>query len=68
MGYDPQRALLEVKLVNDTQVRQYRNVPEDIWYSLRENRYPDIYFRRHICGHYVETAVPEDSGACGIGA
>ena len=32
VGYDPQRALLEVRLANDEKVRQYRNVPEDtIW-------------------------------------
>lgn len=72
MGYDPQCALLEVKLVNDRQVRQYRNVPEEVWYSLRGNRHPDTYFRRHICGCYVEavseTIAPEVSEICDIDA
>lgn len=60
MGYDPQRALLEVRLMNDSQVRQYRNVPEELWYSLRGSRHPDTYFRRYICGCYAEAAAREE--------
>lgn len=59
IGYDPQRALLEVRLQREGRVRQYEDVPEDIWYGLRENNYPDMYYRRHICGHYRETAGAE---------
>ena len=54
VGYDPQRALLEVRLANDEKVRQYRNVPEDTWYHLRGSSYPDVYYRRYICGRYAE--------------
>ena len=31
MGYDPQCAILEVKLLSDGKVRRYENVPENIW-------------------------------------
>ena len=53
-GYDPQRALLEVKLMNDGKTRKYVGVPEDIWYRLREKTNPDIYYRRYICGSFPE--------------
>ncbi len=59
VGYDPQRALLEIKLVNDGKVRQYRNVPEDAWYHLRGSCQPDIYYRKYICGSYTELVVVE---------
>ncbi|MCI8528331.1 MAG: KTSC domain-containing protein [Lachnospiraceae bacterium] len=58
MGYDPQCALLEVKLTSDGHVRRYRDVPEDVWYGLRENFHPDVYFRRYICGRYHEEKLP----------
>lgn len=61
MGYDPQQALLEIRLVNDTKVRQYRNVPEDAWYHLRGSYHPDFYYRRYICGSYTELIVTEVS-------
>lgn len=54
IGYDPQRALLEVRLSRGARVRQYENVPEDVWYHLRENGHPDAFYRRYICGHYRE--------------
>lgn len=54
MGYDPQRALLEVRFLQNGEVKQYENVPEEVWYYLRENRHPDMYYRRYICGHYKE--------------
>ncbi len=52
-GYDAQCALLEVKLMSGG-VYRYREVPEDIWYRLRENASPDIYYRRYICGCFPE--------------
>lgn len=68
MGYDPQNALLEVRLLNDGKIRQYRDVPEDIWYCMRENRSPDAYYRRYICGCYPESVIAEigrQPDACG---
>lgn len=60
LGYDPQYALLEVRLVSDRKVRQYSDVPEEIWYSLRQNYHPDTYYRRYICGCYSESIVPDE--------
>lgn len=54
IGYDAQRALLEVRLSRGGHVRRYENVPEDIWYQFRESASPDIYYRRCICGHFSE--------------
>lgn len=53
-GYDAQRALLEVKLAADGRICRYREVPEDIWYRFRENASPDAYYRRYICGCFLE--------------
>lgn len=60
MGYDPQCAIFEIKLLSDGKIRQYQNVPEYVWYRLREDYHPDTYYRRHICGHYVETILQDD--------
>lgn len=60
LGYDPQCALLEVKLTSDGRVRRYTGVPEDIWYGLRENYHPDTYFRRFICGKYPEEVISDE--------
>lgn len=59
MGYDPQCALLEIKLLSDGKIRQYKNVPEHVWYRLREDYHPD-YYRRHICGRYTEVIISDD--------
>lgn len=63
IGYDPLRAVLEVKMLKEKGVRQYEGVPEEIWYRLREKGNPDVYYRRYICGCFPETRiiVNEDS-------
>lgn len=53
-GYDAQCALLEVKLAAGGRIFRYREVPEDVWYRLRENVSPDAYYRRYICGCFPE--------------
>lgn len=53
-GYDAQCALLEVRLIADGRIYRYREVPEEIWYRLRENVSPDTYYRRYICGCFPE--------------
>lgn len=57
IGYDAQRALLEVRMTGSSKVRRYFNVPEEIWYRFRESASPDMYYRRFICGHFPETAL-----------
>lgn len=59
VGYDPQCAILEVKLAGDGKIRQYRNVPEYIWYRLREEYRPDTFYRRRICGCFKETILSD---------
>lgn len=54
IGYDAQRALLEVRMAGNGQIRRYADVPEEIWYRFRESASPDMYYRRCICGHFRE--------------
>ena len=56
IGYDAQRALLEVRMARNGRIRRYTDVPEEIWYRFRESASPDMYYRRCICGHFRETA------------
>lgn len=57
IGYDAQRALLEVRMVNGGRIRRYMDVPEEVWYRFRESVSPDLYYQRCICGHFRETTV-----------
>lgn len=59
IGYDPQCAILEVKLLRDGRVLYYKGVPEDVWYHLRETCHPDLYYRRCICGRFQELKFPD---------
>lgn len=54
IGYDAQCELLEVRLLRSSRVRQYYNVPEEIWYQFRDSASPDIYYRSRICGYFPE--------------
>ena len=54
VGYDAQRALLEVKLMQGSRIYRYREVPEEVWYRFRETASPDIFYRRYICGCFKE--------------
>ncbi len=64
IGYDPQCARLEVRLSRSRRVKQYEDVPEEIWYGFRRNAHPDRYYRSRICGCYKEMDI---SGAYGQG-
>lgn len=59
IGYNPQCALLEVRLRKGGQVLQYVDVPEDVWYNFRKDHHPDVYYRRQICGRYPERRIPD---------
>ena len=37
LGYDPQRAILEIRLLSDGKIRRYEKVPERGWYQLRHD-------------------------------
>lgn len=57
IGYNAQRAILEVRMAKNGQIRRYTDVPEEVWYRFRESASPDMYYRRCICGHFRETVV-----------
>lgn len=57
MGYDPQQMLLEVEFAGERVVHQYEEVPEQIWYGLRNARRPDWYFNQYVSGHFPEKTI-----------
>lgn len=65
MGYDPQCAILEIRLTRDGKVRRYCNVPESIWYHFRDSRHPDTYYHRYICGRYTESLISDRAAESG---
>lgn len=65
VAYDPLTAVLEIRLLVDGKIRRYGNVPEDIWYGLREHYHPDTFYRRYICGYYAETIVLDEEEEAG---
>ncbi len=56
-GYDAQCQLLEIEFVNDGQVWQYLEVPEDVWYHFKSMEKPEIYFHNYIKGCYMEQRI-----------
>lgn len=56
-GYNALCAILEVEFAQDGQIWHYTNVPEEIWYHLRNEKYPDSFFHQHIKGHYRERRI-----------
>ena len=63
LGFEPQRALLEVKLSGDGNVWQYWYVPVVVWYQFWLDRHRDAYFRRYICGRYRESLLADEGGS-----
>lgn len=49
-GYDPQKTLLEIKFAQNECIWQYFGVPEELWYNLKREEQPDLFFQRHIRG------------------
>ncbi|MBQ2804139.1 MAG: KTSC domain-containing protein [Lachnospiraceae bacterium] len=56
-GYNAQCELMEIEFVNDGQVWQYFDVPEEVWYQFKYNTAPDCFFNNFIKGNYVEKRV-----------
>lgn len=50
--YFPIRKLLEIQFVNDEYVYQYFEVPEEVWYAMRNTLSMDIYFNMQISSQY----------------
>ena len=50
--YFPIRKLLEIRFVNDDNVYQYFEVPEEVWYAMRNTLSMDMYFNMLIASQY----------------
>lgn len=59
LGYDALCAVLEVEYLMDGQVRQYLDVPEGIWYSLKASPCPEGYLNQNVVGKYQERNLSE---------
>lgn len=53
-GYNAQCELLEIEFGLDGEIRQYFNVPENIWYCFKSDSNPEVFFHRYIKGQYTE--------------
>lgn len=51
-AYFPIRKLLEIQFVNDENVYQYFEVPEEVWYAMRNTLSMDMYFNMQISSQY----------------
>lgn len=51
-AYFPIRKLLEIQFANDENVYQYFEVPEEVWYAMRNTLSMDIYFNMQISSQY----------------
>lgn len=59
-GYDALCAVLEVEYRPDGQIRQYLDVPENIWYALKAAPSPEGYLHLNIIGKYEERNLSEE--------
>ncbi len=50
--YYPIRMILEIQFMEDNLVYQYLDVPEEVWYQLRNVPNIDIYFNLQIMCKY----------------
>lgn len=55
--YYPIRMLLEIQFIGDESIYQYFDVPEEVWYGMK-NAYPmDIYFNTQIASQFKNKCV-----------
>lgn len=55
--YYPMRMLLEVQFKGDESTYQYFDVPEEVWYGMK-NAFPmDLYFNTQIASQYKKKCV-----------
>lgn len=57
VGYDAQKAVLEIEFRVDGQVWQYYEVPEDLWYCFRNAAFDDLFYYKNISGKYNEKLI-----------
>lgn len=54
MQYYPIRMLLEIQFYGDNNIYQYLDVPEDIWYGMRNVLNVDMFFNTQIMSRYKQ--------------
>lgn len=52
LRYCPQRMILEVQFDGDKNVYQYFDVPEDVWYNMKNVADVDLFFNLLIASNY----------------
>lgn len=52
MQYHPIRMILEIQFMGEDAVYQYFDVPEEVWYTMRNVANIDIYFNTQIMHRY----------------
>ncbi len=52
MQYHPIRMILELEFKEDENVYQYFDVPEDVWYAMRNVENIDIFYNTQILYRY----------------
>ena len=52
LRYYPQRMILEVRFWEDNNVYQYFDVPEEIWYNMKNVADMDLFFNSRIASNY----------------
>lgn len=51
IDYDPATAVLRIRFVSGL-IYEYRDVPAEVYTSLKTSKTKGIYFNQHIKGHY----------------
>lgn len=54
MGYEAQDMLLEVQFHRDGRRYCYREVPEELWYRMKQADSIDTFFNTFILNHFEE--------------
>lgn len=51
-GYDALCGILELEFSQDGQIWQFYDVPETVWYALRQSKAVQTFFNTNIIGIY----------------
>ena len=58
--YYPIRMVLEIQFYGDSSVYRYMDVPEDIWYGMRNVPNVDMYFNTQIMTQYKHVFITKN--------
>ncbi len=62
LRYCPQRMILEVQFNGEINVYQYFDVPEDVWYNMKNVADMDLFFNLCIASNYRFTCRSKGNG------